>query len=101
VRPDTFDHPGTQILLDAFEGTGWDNAEMLGLELQAMGPIVDPPASAFDVFTRGDRRCCADDRDEVFVATDFDPEDAKARLLAVERDTFDRTGEVFRRMRVW
>src|SRR5262249_9378288 len=26
VWPDAFDHPGTEILLNAFQGTGWDDS---------------------------------------------------------------------------
>ena len=99
VRADAFDHPGAEILFDAFEGTGWDDAERLRLELQAMRPIVHPDALPLNVLARGDRRCSADDRDQVAVPTDFDPEDAEAGLLTMERHALDGTGQVFCGMR--
>jgi hypothetical protein len=98
VWADAFDHAGAQILFDAFEGAGWDDAQVLCLELQAMGPIVDPPAGTFNVFPRGDCGCCAHNRDEITMTTNLDPEDAEARLFAMERHALDCTGQVFRGM---
>ena len=82
------------------EGTGRDDPQRLRLELQAMRPIVDPDALPLNVLPRGDRRCSADDGDEIAVPTDFDPEDAEASLLTMERHTLDRTGQVFCGMRI-
>ena len=59
VRPDTFDHPRTQILFNAFEGTRRDDAEGLRLKLEPMRPIVHPHALALNVLARGDGRCWA------------------------------------------
>jgi hypothetical protein len=60
-----------------------------------MGPVGDPPALALNVFTRGDGRSRPHHRDEITMPTDFDPQDAEARLLTMERDALDRTREVF------
>ena len=95
VRTDAFDHPGTEVLFDAFQGTGWDDAEGLRLELQAMHPIVHPDALSLNVLARGNRRCGTHDGDEVPMATDLDPEDAEACLFTMERHALDGTGEVF------
>src|SRR5262249_43940807 len=95
VRSDTFDHPRAEILLNAFEGTRWDDAEGLRLELQAMGPIVDPDALPLNVLARGNRRCGANDGDQVAVPTHLDPEDAEAGLLTMEGHTLHGTGQLF------
>src|SRR5437870_2520575 len=63
-----------------------------------MGPIRDPPAFPFDILPRRDRGRRPDHGYEIPVATDFDAQDAKARLLAMKGHTLDRTSEVFRRM---
>src|SRR4029079_794216 len=39
VWADAFDHPRAEILFDAFQGTGWNDAEGLRLELQTMRPV--------------------------------------------------------------
>src|SRR5262249_1523430 len=95
VWTDPFHHPGAQILFDAFERTGWDDAECLCLKLQAMRPIVYPDALPLNVFAWGNRCRGADDRDQIAVATDLDAEDTEAGLLAMERHTLYRTGQVF------
>ena len=64
-----------------------------------MRPIVHPDALPLNVFARGDRCRCAHDRDQIAVATDFDPEDAEASLLAMERHTLHSTGQGFCGMR--
>jgi len=64
-----------------------------------MRPIVHPDALTLDVLARGDRRRSAYHCDEVTMPTDLDPEDAEAGLLTMERDAFDRTGQVFHQMR--
>src|SRR5215468_8694201 len=43
------DHPRSQILLNALQSTWWHDPECLRLELQAMGPIVDPDALPLNV----------------------------------------------------
>jgi len=98
VRPDTFDHAGAEILLDAFEGARRHNAERLRLKLQAMRPIVHPDALPLNILAWGNRRCCANDGDKVTVPTDFDPEDAEAGLLTMEGYPLHGTGQMFRGM---
>jgi len=71
---------------------------MLGLELQAMRAVGDPRALTLDILPRRDRGCRPDHGHEVPVATDFDAQDAETRFFTVERDTLDRTREVFERM---
>ena len=60
-----------------------------------MRPIIHPDALPLNVFAWGDRRCSADNGDQVAVPTDFDPKDAEAGLLAMERHALDRTGQLF------
>jgi hypothetical protein len=57
-----------------------------------MCPIVHPDALPLNVLAWGNRRGSAYNGDQVAVTTDFDPEDAEAGLLAMERHTLNRTG---------
>ena len=60
-----------------------------------MRSIVHPDALPLNVLAWGNRRRSTDDRDQVAVATNLDPEDAEAGLLAMKRHTLNRTGQVF------
>ena len=60
-----------------------------------MRPIVHPDALPLNVLAWGNRRCRPDDGDQVAVPTDFDAQDAEARLLAMERHALDRAGQLF------
>ena len=60
-----------------------------------MCPIVHPDTLPLYVLAWGDGRCRADNRDQVAVTTDLDAQNAKAGLLTMERDAFDRTGQLF------
>ena len=95
VWANAFDHPRAQIFFDAFQSTGWDDAEGLCLELEAVGPIIYPDALPFNVLARGDRRCRADSGDQVAVTPDLDSEDTEASLFTMERHTLDRAGQLF------
>src|SRR5262245_34666384 len=63
-----------------------------------MRPNRDPPACPFDILARRARGHRPDHGHEIPMATDFDAQDAKARLLAMKGHTLDCTSEVFRRM---
>ena len=54
VRADAFDHAGAEVSLDAFQRGGGHDAQLRGLELQAMGAVGDPPPLRFDIFPWGD-----------------------------------------------
>src|SRR5262249_32466579 len=66
--------------------------------LQTMRPIRDPPACPFDILPRRDRGYRPHHGHELPMATDFNAQDAKARLFAMKGHTLDCTSEVFRRM---
>ena len=55
VRADALDHAGAKVFLDTLQRGGWHDLQLGGLELQAMGTIIDPDAQTFDVFARCDR----------------------------------------------
>src|SRR5574341_633513 len=95
VGPNAFHHPGAEIAFDALERGGRHDAQLRGLELEAMRPIRHPPALPFDVCTWCNRGRRADHGDEVAVTTHLDTEDAKARLLTVKGDALHTAGEVF------
>src|SRR5207245_559836 len=90
-RADAADHPGTEILLDAFGRRRRRGAHEAGLELLAVSAVVDPFARRGDPFAGGDHRGVADDGDQVAVAARLDAENAEAALGVVERDAFDKT----------
>jgi len=50
VRADALDHPGPEVLLDAFQGAGRDDPQVLGLELKTVLAVVGPGAGALDIF---------------------------------------------------
>src|SRR5215813_8828817 len=95
VRADAFDHAGAEIFFNTFEGTRRDDAQRLRLELQAMRPIVDPHTLPLNVLPRVNRCRGADDRHQIAVPTDLDPEDAEAGLLTMEGHTLHGTGQLF------
>jgi hypothetical protein len=97
VRPDPFDHARAQVLFNAFERTRRDDAEVLRLELAAVGAVLDPPTFTFDVLTGrhlGDRAYYGD---EVALAPGFDAQHAEAALGTMEGDPLDRPGEAIGR----
>ena len=93
VRADALDHAGAEILLDAFERGGRNDPQVIGLELQAMGLVVDPPAEGFDEFAGGDGGSSAHDGEEIALALDLHPQHTEAALLAMEGDALDGARE--------
>ena len=96
-----FDHSGAQIPFDPLQRRGRHDAQLRRLELEAMRPIGDPPAAAVNIFPRRDGGGSPDHRDQVPMAAHLHPEDAEARLLAVEGDAFHTACEVFQRRVPW
>ena len=62
---DTLDHPGIEILLDAFESAGGHDFELIGLELEAVGPVVVPDADTLDIFAGSDGGSRADNGNQL------------------------------------
>ena len=96
VRADALDQTGGQILFDPFQRARRHRAQLPGLELQAMGSVVDPRAVALDELTRRDRGYRTHDRDEISSITNLDPQDTKAAFLVVKGDALDGAAEVLR-----
>ena len=94
VWPNPFHHPGAQILFDALQRTGGDNAEVLRLELEAMGAIGDPPALALNIFAWRDGGSSPYYSDEFTLPTHLHPEHAETSVLTMEGDALDRTGQM-------
>jgi hypothetical protein len=89
VRANALDHPGAQVLLNAFERGGRDDPQVPALELKAVLAVVRPGAGAFDVFPRRDAGRRADDGHQLALAPDLDPQHAEAALGAVEGDALN------------
>ena len=94
---DPLDHPGTEILLDTFEGAGGHDFELIGFELEAVRAVVVPDADALDILTGGDGGSRADNSNQLPLTLDLDPQDAEAGLFAMKGDPLYGTGEAFDR----
>ena len=94
-RADATDHAGAEIFLDAVDRCRRRGLQKPGLELLAMGAVVDPFAGRGDPFAGGDRCRVTDDRHLIAVSARLCPENAKAVLGVVEGDPLDQTGEHF------
>ena len=95
MRADASNHAAAEVLLDALEGAGRHDLEEGRPKLPAMLSVVIPSAAGLDELPRLDRCRRAEDGHEVTMASNLDPEDAKAGVRAVEGDTFDQTGQGF------
>ena len=94
-RADAADHPGTEILLDAFGRGRRRGAHEARFELLAMGAVVDPFARRGDPFAGGDRGGVPDGGHQFAVAARLDAENAEAVLGVVEGDALDETRQHF------
>lgn len=66
---------------------------MLGLELQAVFPAIDPLAQALDECPGGDRGRRTQHGDQIALAFDLHAQSAETRFLAVERDPLDQAAK--------
>ena len=92
-RADAADHAGAEVLLDALQRGRRGRLQEGGLELQAMGAVVDPGPRCADELAGRDQRRVADHGDGVALAARLDPQDAEAGLGAVEGDPLDQPGQ--------
>jgi hypothetical protein len=76
-------------------GGCWVILRMRRRSPRTMGVVVDPVARGRNPFSCGDRGGVADDGDQVTMATRLDPENAKAILGIVERNSFDKARQDF------
>ena len=51
-RANAFDHPRAEVFFNPLQRAGRYDMEGVCLELQAMGPVRDPPAVPFNVLAR-------------------------------------------------
>jgi hypothetical protein len=91
-RPDTADHPGTEIFLDALGRRRWCRLEERSSELDAVGAVVDPDSARLDELTGRDHRSMTENGDQVALAAGFDAQDAEPVLFVVEGDALDEPG---------
>ncbi len=68
LRPDPLDHPGAEVLADAVDGGGQDDAAALGDELPPVQGVAVPAPGQLDALADVDRRQAADDGDGVALA---------------------------------
>ena len=94
-RADAADHAGGEILLDAVGRGGGRAAQKAGLELLAMGAVVDPFARGGDPLAGGDRGGVPDGGHQVTVPARLDAQNAEAVLGIVVGDPLDETRQHF------
>ena len=90
-RADAADHAGGEILLDAVGRGRGRAAQKAGLELLAMGAVVDPFARRGDPLAGGDRGGVPDGGHQVAVPARLDAQNAEAVLGIVVGDALDET----------
>ena len=90
---DALDHAGAEIAFDALERGRRGGLEEGGLELEPVGPVVDPGAAGLDELAGADRGRGADHGHQLPLAADLDPQHAEAGLGAVEGDPLDQAGQ--------
>ena len=102
-RADTPDHSRGQVLFDAFGRCRCGGAQESGLELLAVGAVVDPFPCCCDPLAGGNGRGVADHRHQFPVSARLGPKDAEAVLGIVEGDALDEARQRFlgRRCRDW
>src|SRR5467141_3852822 len=91
-RPDATDHAGAEILLDPFDSGRRCGLEERGLELDAVGAVVDPGSARLNELAGRDHRRVTEDGDQVALAAGFDAQHAEAVLFVVEGDALDEAG---------
>jgi hypothetical protein len=92
-RANALDHARGEMLLDVLQRSRRGGAEERGLELQAVGAVVDPGAAGLDELAGADRGGGTDDGDQLALAADLDPEHAEAVLGAGVGDPLDQPGQ--------
>ncbi len=95
LRPDPFDQPGPEILLDALDAGRWCRAKEVGGELWAVIPVAGPPAAGLHELAGRDRDDMADDRHQIAMAANLDPKHGPAVIGIVEGHALDKAGERF------
>ena len=83
-RAAALDHAGAEIALDPFQFGGWGDLEEGGLELQPMGPVVQPDARRLDELASTEGCCSTHHGDQVALTTHLDPQHTEAVVGVVE-----------------
>ena len=94
-RADPPDHPRGQVFFDAFGRCRCGGAQEAGLELLAMGAVVDPFPGRGDPFAGRNRRGVTDHSHEVSMSARLGPKDAEAILCVMEGDALDEPRQRF------
>jgi hypothetical protein len=86
-------HAGAEIFLDPLNRRWRGSLEERGLELDAVGAVVDPGSARLHELAGRDHRRMAENRDQIALSAGFDTEDAEAVLRVVEGNALDQTGQ--------
>ena len=90
---DAANHSRGEIFLHALDRSGRRGLEKLCPELEPVGAIILPNAARRHPFASRNGRRMSDNGEEVLVASRFDPQNAEAVLLVVERDPLHKPGK--------
>ena len=93
--PDSGDHAGAEIFVDAVERRRRRRLEESGAKLQSVGAVIDPLAAGGNPFSGRDRGRLPDHRHQVALAARLGPKNAEAVLFVVEGDALDEAGQDF------
>jgi hypothetical protein len=90
-RANAANHSRGEVLLDAVDRGGHGGLEEPGFELLAVGTVVDPAAGRRNPLAGRDRGGMTNQSDELAMASDLNPNDAKAILGALVSDALDQS----------
>ena len=88
-RADALDHAGAEVAFDAAQGVRRRDLDEHRPELPAVLAVGDPVARGGGVLAGGDGRRVADERDQIALALDLQPQNTKAAVGVVKRHPLD------------
>ena len=96
-RADSLDEASAQVPLDALDCGRRRRLQRLGLELQPVLFIPDPPTPAGEPLSGADRRHRAQDRNQVPLPADLHPEHGESAFFVEKGHALDKARDLFGR----
>ncbi|KPH88253.1 hypothetical protein GLUCOINTEAF2_0203878 [Komagataeibacter intermedius AF2] len=92
-RPNAPDHARAKITFDALDRGRRAGLEELGLELEAVGMVVEPAPRHLHKLARRNHGGMADDSDQIALSPHLHAQDAETVLCIVERHPFHKASQ--------